>query len=352
MSAEPVRDASAWTPDLLERDRSWEFFLSDEQQSTLARALQQVGGTAFEQITARDFPLPGLTETLDGVLQQLRSGRGFAVLHGFPTSGFELPQLERLYWGLCTHLGRGITQNSDAGLIHYVTDGKLRPRQGTRGVGDPGPVELHIDLSDIVALYCVQQAPDDPPSVVSSSMTIYNEIVRQHPEWLPCLERGFIWDRAGEEVPGESEVSDYLVPAFSEAEGIVSCRFHAKWIRKGLARVDAALSDEEEMIFDFIRDVSNANSFAFPLHEGDIAICNNYTVCHGRASHEPIADAGRKRILMRIWMEIDGLRPYADEARVRYGVIRHGRLGWTAADLLAGNHDRPRQRRPDGAPLI
>ena len=38
MSAEPVRDASAWTPDLLERDRSWEFFLSDEQQSTLARA--------------------------------------------------------------------------------------------------------------------------------------------------------------------------------------------------------------------------------------------------------------------------------------------------------------------------
>ena len=184
--------------------------------------------------------------------------------------------------GACaTHLGRGITQNSDAGLIHYVTDGKLRPRQGTRGVGDPGPVELHIDLSDIVALYCVQQAPDDPPSVVSSSMTIYNEIVRQHPEWLPCLERGFIWDRAGEEVPGESEVSDYLVPAFSEAEGIVSCRFHAKWIRKGLARVDAALSDEEEMIFDFIRDVSNANSFAFSLHEGDIAICNNYTVCHG-----------------------------------------------------------------------
>ena len=155
MSTEPVHDASAWTPDLLERDRSWEFFLSDEQQSTLARALQQVGGTPFEQITARDFPLPGLTETLDGVLQQLRSGRGFAVLHGFPTSGFELPQLERLYWGMFTHLGRGVTQNSDAGLIHYVTDGKLKPRQGTRPVGDPGPVELHMDLSDTVALYCV-----------------------------------------------------------------------------------------------------------------------------------------------------------------------------------------------------
>ena len=42
-----------------------------------------------------------------------------------------------------------------------------------------------------------------------------------------------------------------------------------------------------------------------------------------------------------------------DEGRVRYGVIRHGKLGWTAADLLAGNHHTPhRRRRPDGVPLV
>ena len=43
-----------------------------------------------------------------------------------------------------------------------------------------------------------------------------------------------------------------------------------------------------------------------PLHEGDIAICNNYTVFMGalRTSRSPTR--GAKRILMRIWLETDG----------------------------------------------
>lgn len=354
MPIDEVRDASAWTPEQVAADRSWEFTLTKGQQAELVAAQRQVeeAGLPNARTGAADFPLPSLRDTLDRVVHELCHGRGFAVLHGVPTAGFELPQLERIYWGLCTHMGRGVTQNSDTGLIHYVTDGRLRPRQGTRGVGAPGPVELHVDLGDTVALYCVQQAPDDPPSVVSSSMTVYNEIVRQHPEWLPRLEEGFIWDRAGEQAPGESEVSDYPVPAWTKAGGTVTCRFHPKWIRKGLARIGRSLTAAEEKIFDFIRDVADANCFAFPLHAGDIVICNNYTVFHGRAPHEPVAEEERKRMLMRVWLEIDGIRTFADEARIRFGVIRHGKLGWTAADLMAGNHGRPRQRRADGAPLI
>ena len=104
-----------------------------------------------------------------------------AVLHGVPTGGHDLDALEKLYWGLNTHLGTGVTQNSEAGLLHYVTDGKLRPRQGTRGVGNPGKVNLHVDLADCVGLFCVRQAPDDPHSHVASSMTVYNELLRHHP---------------------------------------------------------------------------------------------------------------------------------------------------------------------------
>ena len=107
-----------------------------------------------------------------------------------------------------------------------MTDGKLRPRQGTRGVGRPGKVELHVDLADCVGLCCVRQAPDDPHSHVASSMTVYNELLRHHPEWLPRLYRGFVWNRAEEEAPGEAPVSDYLVPAFSVAQGKVTCRFN------------------------------------------------------------------------------------------------------------------------------
>ena len=151
-SMRPVTEPSAWTGADLERDRSWEFFLSPEQQNDLEDALRQVQrqGLRLAEVTREGFPLPALADTLRAIQHQLRDGRGMVVLHGVPTAGHELDALEKLYWGLNTHLGTGVTQNSEVGLLHYVTDGKLRPQQGTRGVGNPGRVNLHVDLADCV----------------------------------------------------------------------------------------------------------------------------------------------------------------------------------------------------------
>jgi hypothetical protein len=67
-----------------------------------------------------------LQKTLQAILDELRTGRGFAMFRGFPTEAdYTFKDLEKLYWGLCTHLGTGVTQNREAGLIHYVTDGQL-----------------------------------------------------------------------------------------------------------------------------------------------------------------------------------------------------------------------------------
>jgi hypothetical protein len=351
---QPIQDASAWTNQDLQNDRSWEFTLSGRQKSELASALRDVKkrGLTLAEITKENFALPSLHDELEHLLNELRRGRGFALLRGVPTEDYDFADLEKIYWGLCTHLGTGVTQNSEAGLVHYVTDGKLRPQQGTRNVGSPGPIGLHVDLSDCVALFCVRQAPDDPHSIIASAMTIYNEILRQHPQWLPKLYEGFIWNRAGEEAAGETPVSNYKVPAFSEADGVVTCRFNGGWIKRGLERIGEILTPEETEIFNFINETAVANSFSFPLHKGEIAFCNNYTVLHGRAGHEPIADEEQKRVLLRIWLDLPDVRPFADEGRIRYGVIRHGKLGWTAKDLLEGKHKTPHARRADGVPKV
>lgn len=351
---QPIQDASAWTSQDLENDRSWEFALNAQQSAELESALRTAKehNLQLAEITAENFALPSLREPLQRLLNELRHGRGFALLRGVPTEDYAFADLEKIYWGLCAHLGTGVTQNSEAGLIHYVTDGKMRPQQGTRDVGNPRPIGLHVDLSDCVALFCVRQAPDDPHSAVASAMTIYNEILRQHPEWLPKLYEGFIWNRAGEEAAGEAPVSDYKVPVFSEKEGTVTCRFNGGWIKRGLERIGETLTDQEAEIFDFISATAAANSFSFPLHKGEIAFCNNYTVLHGRAGHEPIADEEQKRVLLRIWLDLPDVRNFADEGRIRYGVIRHGNLGWTANDLLSGNNKIPHARRADGVPQV
>ncbi|MCY4484553.1 MAG: TauD/TfdA family dioxygenase [Spirochaetaceae bacterium] len=353
-SLEPVRDPSAWTAADLARDRSWDYEFSARGQRELEDALRlvQEHGLALAEITREAFPLPSLQEMLGDVQHQLRAGRGFALLRGVPVDGHSLDDLEKLYWGLGTYLGTAVTQNSEAGLIHYVTDGKLRPRQGTRGVGNPGKVEPHVDLADCVGLFCIRQAPDDPPSLAASSMTVYNEILRRHPDWLPRLYEGYSWTRMEEEAPNESPVSGYRVPVFSAADGTVTCRFNAGWIRKGAERAGTPLTEEDLEMFEFIRATATGHAFSFPLHAGEIAWMNNYTVFHGRAAHEPVADEQRKRLLLRLWLDLPDVRPFADEGRVRYGVIRHGKLGWTAADLLAGNHRNPHRRRPDGVPVV
>ena len=39
-----------------------------------------------------------------------------------------------------------MTQNCEAGLIHYITDGELRPQDGARQLGKPRPVGLPVAL--------------------------------------------------------------------------------------------------------------------------------------------------------------------------------------------------------------
>ena len=351
---QPITDASAWHGKDVERDRAWEFVLDAQDIEELESALAQCQSRALEitGICADTFPLPRLGAKLHQLAEHLRSGQGFALLRNFPVADHPLEDLEKMYWGLCSHIGVGRTQNGDGGLIHYVTDGALRPNQGTRGVGFPQEAKLHVDLTDVASLLCVRQAPDDPLSRFGSSTALYNEVLRRRPELLERLYAGFEWDRMNEHGDAESPTSGYRVPFFSHTNGVVSCRYNRAWITNAIRRRDAEMSAADREMLDFIDDVAQEICFEFPFRSGDVQFCNNYTVLHGRAAHAVVDDEARKRMLLRIWLDLPDIREFSDAAIVRYGIGYHGRLGWSAQELLNGTSELPRRRRPDGALAI
>lgn len=348
---EPVVGLAAWRGAELERDRSWEYRLDNAQRAELrgAAAAALAEGLGVADIDAARFPLPSLAPVLSGIAAEVRDGRGFALLRGFPVEDEALDDLEIMYWGFCAHLGTGLTQNGDAGPIHYVTEGRLRPSQGTRGVGFPREAPLHIDPTDIVSLLCVRQAPDDPPSRVASSLNVYNALLAKRPEWIGLANRGFPWDRMEEHGPGEAPSSEYRVPLFSRAGGTVSAQYNRHWISAAAERAGREFSAAETALFDFIDETARADCLEFPFRAGDVQFCNNYTVFHGRAGHKSEPDSERRRLLMRIWLDAPDFRRFSDEAIVRRGNGRHGQLGWTPSEVRAGLNRRPRPRRADGA---
>ena len=351
MRRQPIEDASVWTGADLEADRSWSYQLEPVHLNELAEALKVANarGLGMPELTAENFPLPTLSRTMADIGRDLKSGRGFALLSGFPVDDYPIEDLETLYWGLCSHIGTGLSQNSDGGFIHYVTVGKRRPNQGTRGVGFPKRSPLHVDLMDIVSLLCVRPAPDDPPSWIASSAAIYNEFLRRYPEHLPRLLDGVEWDRMDEHGEGESPSSGYRVPIFSEADGQMSCRYNRHWMASASRRNLGAVPAEDEALYDLFDELANEVRFEFPFRAGDIQFANNYTALHGRAAHTEESEEERQRLLMRIWLDVPGFRNFADEAIMRYGIGRHGQLGWSAEDMVSGRNRRPRARRTDGA---
>ena len=350
-----ITEPSAWTVNDLENDKNWDMTLQDAQIDDLLQALERVKkqGLPLQQIERDTFPFPHCKKIVEQIRHELREGRGFSLLHGFPVEGREQADIEKIYWGFCTHLGLGLTQNGDGTLIHYVTEGHLRPSQGTRGVGNPGQVPLHVDLADCVTLLCVRQPRDSPRSRLASATTVHNLLLGRDPRLLERLYEGFVWDRQNEHDPCETPTTGYRVPVFSEKDGIVSCRYNRNWMTKAVLRSGNDFSQEDQALLDMFDALADAACFEFEFNAGDVQFANNYTILHGRAPHAPAQSEETTRLLMRIWLDLENMRSWADEGKIRYGIIRHGRLGWTAKELTDGIDDRLHVRRPaDGVPVI
>jgi hypothetical protein len=314
-----ITDRSAWKGADLAADESWIHRFSATEIADIRAAIGAVRsrGLGPFEFGAEDFPLGSFGEVVEGIGDDLENGTGVALLRGFPIDDFEAEEARIFYWGLGTHLGTPIRQNAKGEYMAEVTDrGYDRANNNVRGYTTRQRQRPHCDNADAVGLFCIHPAKSGGESMIASSITIYNEILRSRPEFLEPLSAGFHFDLRGEGVTGErDEFTHNRVPVFSYFEGRLSCRYNGKTIIDGMEKAGSPLLPLELEAVEYVRELACRDDIRLDLKlaKGDISLLCNHSTVHAREPFEDHPEPARKRRMLRLWVHLANGRALAPE---------------------------------------
>ncbi|OGA22404.1 MAG: hypothetical protein A3I02_06675 [Betaproteobacteria bacterium RIFCSPLOWO2_02_FULL_67_26] len=319
--ASAVPGPMAWKGAELAASGSWVYHLPDTALEDIDVALAAVclRGLSVHEIGKADFPLPSIAPGLKVLLQEIEKGRGFVLIRGVPVGRYAVDELEKIFWGIGTHFGTALAQNSSGERLLHVTDrGDQYGATNVRGYTTRSGQQLHTDsATDIVVLFCVRKAKSGGVSQISSSMAVYNEfLARYPPEYLDQLYKGFHYDRRGEERPGVPSITERPVPVFSYHAGRLSCYYSHITILQAARKSGRSLTELEASVLDAFDEIAarEAMRLDMALQPGDVQLLNNRTVLHARTGWEDHDDPQRKRLMLRLWLEPADPWPLAADA--------------------------------------
>lgn len=344
----PIEAPSAWLAEDYGRDASWMDILTPDEIADLDQALARLdaAGLQWPDFGKDEFDIPLLGRRLQRILAEIRSGRGFALIRGIPVRRYGPTQLRNLYWGIGSHLGEVISQNAKGHLIGEVKDsGANYADPNVRGYTTRAFLRPHSDSADVVGLFCLRKAHSGGTTTISSSMAIYNTLLREHPEYLQVLYDGFQYDLRGEGATGKTEeVSNNRLPVFSYHEGRLSCRFNPKAIETAPIKTGAQLSEQQLAAVHYIEALALDPRYRLDmlLEPGDIQLIDNYSVLHSRDDFIDHDDPDERRLLLRMWINIFDGRQLAPRFANRYNTgTRRG-----IAALRANQEPKPGSPNP------
>ncbi|MCC7048361.1 MAG: TauD/TfdA family dioxygenase [Alphaproteobacteria bacterium] len=298
----PVVGPSAWKRADYSGRADWVWPLDDRERGELDKLLRAAAPKAA------DFP--SLARLLGRTWRELKDGRGFVVLRGFPVDDYSVPEIERLYLALGSLMGTPVSQNSYGDILGHVRDEGKRYRttgdiRGARGYLSNEALLFHADLSDVVGLLALSKALEGGLSSITSSMSIYNEVLARHPEYLPVYYRGFPY--LNNEAGGDQ--AELRIPVYTYHQGMLSFAIRRNMIET--ARLNGVhFSDLELAALQFFDDTAARPDLRFDmqLEPGDIQWLNNYITVHSRTRYTD--DPARPRHLLRLWLQLPDGRAF------------------------------------------
>jgi len=302
---EIIEHPNAWTA-LTANKSTFSRQLAADELAALDRLLAATRAHDPVRITRAQFEHPMVDALMKEVRDTILSGCGVVILTGLTRERYSDEDFKRIYWGLGTHLGRGLEQSRSGDMLGLVQEEEENPT--VRGYRSSAALGMHTDAFEIVGLMCVQRAETGGESSLASALTIHNEILRSRPELLAPLYEGFYFTLQELQFT-ERPTTAEKVPVFCNVDGMVSCNYAASYMRRAaeLRRIPfPAELDEALKYFDATATRTDIRA-EFMLEPGDIMLWNNYTHLHSRRAFKN--SPSRKRLLLRLWLEVTGGRP-------------------------------------------
>lgn len=283
--------------------------LQPEELAQIDRVLAKVEGRDVETLERTDFDTALLWGLADRIRAELQTGRGVAVITGCAGRGYSADQLTAIYWGLGTLMGKPQTQSIFGERIAHVRREDDNPTN--RGYRSDRELTMHTDTTDIAGLLCLQSAKSGGVSQFVSAMALHNEIAANRPDLLPALYAGFNWHLGGEQNPGDPDITAYPIPIFANVDGKVCSRYLPGLLVKAATQM-GGLPPDLKAAMDYLDALGRREDLMvqFTLEPGEMVFFNNFVVYHARTAFEDHPEPERRRDLMRLWLEVPGLRAY------------------------------------------
>ncbi|NML43581.1 TauD/TfdA family dioxygenase [Ramlibacter sp. G-1-2-2] len=305
---EAIRHPAAWTAATLGGKAAITRHLTAEELAGFDEVLARTAQLAPQAVTRADFQQPALGRLIDDVRREITQGRGVLLLAGLDPKRYSPEALERIYWGMGTHLGTSAVQSRTGDRLGRVEQDDQDPVQ--RGYRSSGELRMHTDSYELIGLLCIRKAASGGQSALVSSLAIHNEIARQRPDLLPALYQGFPM-AIPEARTSSRPITDTPIPVFSYVDGQVSCMFAGSFMRAAAEQLGTPLPPQLEEGIRLFQQTAEREDLAlrFMLEPGEMLLWHNFTNLHSRTEFENGSDAEHKRLLLRLWLTAADPRP-------------------------------------------
>jgi hypothetical protein len=297
---------AAWTAAEVRADAGWVTALDERAVRALIEIVRRARDPAKSLLDYRrsDFDLGAAGPTIAAAFAEAQHGRGMALLRGLPRDGVDEAEFELLTWAIGLHAGVPRPQGKATQYLSAVRDaGTVYRSAGGRGYSSNAELDFHTDGADIAVLTCFNAARAGGMSMMSSSVTAHDLLVAERPELAEVLHSPFHFSRQAEQAPDEAP--SYLNPIYDEADG----KLFSKWNRNRMTsaqKIDGVpkLTVAQREAVDALDGILRRDDVMFAMHlqPGDMQIINNHVTLHSRTEFEDFEEAGRKRLLFRLWL--------------------------------------------------